>query len=130
MSIGMEGGKNKLLISCINQLRNNKIMTHSTKYTCATSKKCGTRPRAWNRNTKARLVQDTTLCPECGAHTYRPGLELSLSQRADKPTFYFSSRPLHCNNNFIFKNPREQKCRFIHEAVFYLIVVLVVVFLL
>jgi hypothetical protein len=33
-------------------------------------------------------VQDTTLCPKCGAHTYRPGLENSLSQRADKPTFF------------------------------------------
>jgi hypothetical protein len=62
-------------------------MTHSTKYTCTTSEKCGTRPRAWNGNTKAQLVQDTTLCPKCGAHTYRPGLENSLSQRADKPTF-------------------------------------------
>jgi hypothetical protein len=33
-------------------------------------------------------VQATTLCPVCyGVHTYRPGLENSLSQRADKPTF-------------------------------------------
>jgi hypothetical protein len=50
MSIGMEGGKKQIvLISCINQLRNNKIMTHDTKFTCATSEKCGTRPRALER---------------------------------------------------------------------------------
>jgi hypothetical protein len=45
--LGWRVGK-KVVEQLRKQLRNNKIMTRESKFACATSEKCGTRPRAWN----------------------------------------------------------------------------------
>jgi hypothetical protein len=48
-NVNWDGGWEKQVVEqLIKPAEKQQIMTHESKFTCVTSEKCGTRPRAWN----------------------------------------------------------------------------------